>query len=202
MNNNKDSEKQSNTQPSHGELFRGYLKSGLIKSATKIGDISQTSTPYTPKDAASQIGRSILAGIKDYGKSAYHLGMGLTDEANKQFTNLGQNLPVMNINKAIAEGRAKTAQSEQSKSVSAGKSSNKGIECYQNKTAQSDQPKSVAAGKSSNKGITNFQSKTSGTSRSQSSSASKGSSSGSSRGSGGGKSGGSSCGSLSGGQSK
>jgi len=170
--NRKTTARQANQeQPSHYELARGYFREGLHKSAAKLGEISQTSTPQTWMSASAQVGQAAWAGRKDYVKSAYHAGMGFMEGVINQNPNSGQQLNNMKINQSITQGRYQqdkvnsankerqnsayvpkaNQMNQQKKSQSA---SNKGIESMRSHAAK---PQSFAqsntAQSSHNKGI-------------------------------------------------
>ena len=147
------------TKPTNYELSRAHARQGAHNSAVKA--IGQN-PPANKGEAAVFAAKTGAAGAKEYGKSAYHAGMGFMEGVSKQNPNSGQQLNNMKINQAIANGKQPTV--------------NKGIEAARQKAAA----KPTETCKSTNKGIASFQSKTSGQS---SSGSSKGSSSGQSSGS-------------------
>ena len=157
------------TQPSHYELSRAYAKQGAHNSTVKAMELGRN-PPTSKEEAATFAAKAGAAGLKEYGKSAYHAGMGFMEGVSKQNPNSGQQLNNMKTNQAIAQGSQQAKQS----------TVNKGIEAARQKTAA----KPTETGQSTNKGIASYQSKTSGQSSSSTkSSASKSSESGSSKGS-------------------
>ena len=156
------------TQPSHYELSRAFAKQGVHNSAAKAIELGQN-PPTSKGEAAIFAAKAGSAGAKEYGKSAYHAGMGFIEGVNKQNPNSGQQLNNMRINQAIANANQPTV--------------NKGIEAARQKATEKQT--GTNPGQSTNKGIASFQSKASG----QSSGASSGqSNSGQSSGSGKGQS--------------
>jgi len=190
--NRKNNARQENIKLSHYELGRGCLRDGLQKSATRYGEISQRSTPHTARDAAGQIGQSVWAGAKDYGKAAAHYGKGFMQGVSQQHPSPGQQLNNMKINQAIVEGRSKANQIKQNSGYTpkvnqvnqqktiikqpniktTQSDNNKGIETARQES--SEKQLGINANKSSNQGIKSFQSKSSDASRGNSSNASKG----------------------------
>jgi hypothetical protein len=205
--NRKSAARQDNM--SNYELSRAYAKEGLYKTTTRYGEISQGATPHTWMDASGQVGRSAMAGAKDFGQSAKHAGMGFMEGVSKQNPNSGQQLNNMKINQQIAKDSANARQSiqnhnynpkaqkmtQQTPAKQSGKNdkqannstTNKGIASFQNKQSANTSKSSVT-----NRGISSFQSRSNGQSATSSNisasgstkgaSSSSGSSSGSSKG--------------------
>ena len=158
------------TSASHYEQARAHLKGGFHNSAVKASELAKN-PPQGKAAAAIYAAKTASAGGKEYGKSAYHAGMGFMEGVSKQNPNSGQQLNNMKINQSIKQGRSQAMQSNQ----------NKGIESARQKTAVG---KTTQSGKSNNQGIRNLQNKTSGQSagNSKSSGAGSGQSGGSSKG--------------------
>jgi hypothetical protein len=168
--NKKNTPQQTKVQPTEYEQGRQSLKAGLNKTATKYGEISQMSSPHTPRDAAVQLGQSALAGGKEFGKAAGHFGKGFMQGVSQQNPNSGQQLQNMKIDQAITQGR-----SNANKPVE-----NKGIAAARQKTATSQSSvKTEQTSNSTNKGIASFHGKANG----QASNTSKGSAISTSKGS-------------------
>jgi hypothetical protein len=168
--NKKNTPQQTKVQATEYEQGRQSLKAGLNKTATRYGEISQMSSPHTPRDAAVQLGQSALAGGKEFGKAAGHFGKGFIEGVSQQ---TGDKTPAANraiTNYAITQGRTSANKPAE----------NKGIAAARQKTAISPPSvKTEQTSSSTNKGIASFQSKASG----QSSSTAKGSTSSVSKGS-------------------
>ena len=152
-----DAKQTKQTQPSHYELSRAYAKQGVHNSAAKAIELGKN-PPTSKGEAAVFAAKAGSAGIKEYGKSASHAGMGFMEGVNRQNPNSGQQLNNMKINQAITnanQARQNRAYSPKAQQTSQQKTNqhaaNKGIEAARHKASANQSGKNSS--QSTNKGI-------------------------------------------------
>jgi len=132
-------------EKTHYELSREYAKMGVNESTGKVIELSQN-PPDSKATAVIFAARALIAGGKSYAKSAYHAGMGFTEEMMIQNPNDGRILNNMMIAQAIEQGR--NQENFEYRSME-----NKGIESFREKMVE-NQGKSIL--QNENKGINSF----------------------------------------------
>ena len=174
------------TNASYYELARAHLGQGFHNSVNKAG---QLPVPESKGAAAVFAARTAIAGVKQYGKSAYHAGMGMMQAFMQQNPNDGRQLNNIIISQSLEQGRIQQSKVNQAKQYkqntqykSTGKitsqqklnqsEANRGIESARNKISngqrnavQSNQNKGIESMR--NKAINNSQNTNAGKSTNQ-----------------------------------
>ena len=140
----------SQQSPSHSQLARAHARQGAHNIINKTFSLSQN-LPESKAAAVIWGVRTGMAGAKSYAKSAYHAGMGITQNMMRSNPNDGRALNNIRISMALRQGK---------------NGPNKGISSFRQKSASRQAGNRIMPKvNTSNAGIKNFKAKTSGKGR-------------------------------------